>query len=227
MSEPVRLSRRVAELRGCSRSEAEHLIEGGWVRVAGQLAEEPQRLVRDESIEVDPKAKVEAPTPVTIVFHKQAGELAAPSSQNHADDDSARIRVLRRHFHRLATPMALGGAAGGLVVLTQDRSVLRRLTEDAALVEQEWIVHVAGQVPPELLQRLARGLPGKVSVNSSSETEARLRFAFKGMAPDELPARCEAAGLKVLAGKRLRLGRVPLGQLAPGKWRYLLPGERF
>jgi 23S rRNA pseudouridine2604 synthase len=227
VSEAVRLSRRVAELRGCSRSEAEHLIEGGWVRVEGQLVEEPQRLVRDEAIAVDPKAKVEAPTPVTLVFHKEPGELASPSAANHADDDSARIRVLRRHFHRLASPMALGGAVGGLAVLTQDRSVLRRLTEDAAQVEQEWIVHVAGEVPPEVLQRLGRGLPGKVSVNSSSDTEARLRFAFKGMAPDELPGRCEAAGLRVLAGKRLRLGRVSLGQIAPGKWRYLLPNERF
>ena len=39
--EPVRLAKRVAELKGCSRSEAERYIEGGWVTVNGQVIEVP------------------------------------------------------------------------------------------------------------------------------------------------------------------------------------------
>ncbi len=41
MNEPVRLAKRVAALVPCSRSEAEQYIEGGWVRVDGQVVEEP------------------------------------------------------------------------------------------------------------------------------------------------------------------------------------------
>ncbi|MGH8486255.1 MAG: RNA-binding protein, partial [Pseudomonas sp.] len=33
MSEPTRLSKRLIELVGCSRREAELYIEGGWVTV--------------------------------------------------------------------------------------------------------------------------------------------------------------------------------------------------
>jgi 23S rRNA pseudouridine2604 synthase len=38
---------------------------------------------------------------------------------------------------------------------------------------------------------------------------------------------CEAVGLKVTALKRVRIGRVTLGDLPQGKWRFLGPEERF
>ena len=37
----IRLSKRVAEIAACSRSEAEMLIEGGWVQVNDRVVEEP------------------------------------------------------------------------------------------------------------------------------------------------------------------------------------------
>ena len=47
MSEPVRLARRVAELAGCTRADAEQYIRNGWVRVDGQVVEAPQHLGAD------------------------------------------------------------------------------------------------------------------------------------------------------------------------------------
>jgi 23S rRNA pseudouridine2604 synthase len=38
---------------------------------------------------------------------------------------------------------------------------------------------------------------------------------------------CELVGLKVVALKRVRIGRVVLGALPPGQWRYLGAHERF
>jgi 23S rRNA pseudouridine2604 synthase len=227
VTEPIRLSRRVASLTGCSRAEAEQLIEGGWVRVAGRTVEEPQARVQDEPVEIDPNARPVPLTPVTLVLHKLPGALASVTPEQHADEDASGVRLLKRHFHRLELPMALNEAASGLAVLTQDPRVLRRLTGDWALVEEEWIVQVTGAVAPQVVQRLARELRGKVSVNSQSETQARLRIAVKGVPSARLPAICEAAGLQIAAMKRLRLGSVALGQLAAGRWRYLLPHERF
>ena len=39
MTDPIRLAKRVAELRACSRREAEQLIAGGWVRVMEPTAD--------------------------------------------------------------------------------------------------------------------------------------------------------------------------------------------
>jgi 23S rRNA pseudouridine2604 synthase len=38
---------------------------------------------------------------------------------------------------------------------------------------------------------------------------------------------CELAGLEILALRRIRLGRVSLGDLEEGTWRYLVEGEMF
>ena len=37
--EGVRLSKRVAALTGCSRADAERIIEGGWVRIDGRVVD--------------------------------------------------------------------------------------------------------------------------------------------------------------------------------------------
>ena len=60
MTEPVRLSKRVAELVGCSRSEAEQYVQGGFVRVDGAVVEEPQFKVSGETVTLDPDARLVA-----------------------------------------------------------------------------------------------------------------------------------------------------------------------
>lgn len=251
MTEPVRLAKRLAEMRGCSRSEAEQYIEGGWVSVDGVVVEEPQFRVHHQTITLSPDASLLALTPVTILLHKPAGYGAsdAPGASNAAagktaaqlltaanrsPDDRSGIRPLKKHFtgSELATPLAT--PASGLVVFTQDWRVLRKLREDARVLEHEVIVEVSGEIKPGGLERLNRidhGFtfkgallpPAKVSWQS----EARLRFALKGEVPGQIAYMCDSVGLKIEAMKRLRVGRLSLSQLQPGQWRYLMPYERF
>jgi len=109
--------------------------------------------------------------------------------------------------------------------------VLRRLTQDAALIEQEIVADVSGDIAQGGIARLSHGLspdgrplpPAKVSWQS----ERRLRFAFKGFPPDLVPWMCAQVGLQVMQLRRLRLGRVPLSGLPAGQWRALPPHERF
>jgi 23S rRNA pseudouridine2604 synthase len=235
MSEPVRLARRVAELKGCSRREAEQYIEGGWVTVDGVVVEEPQSRVQDQKVEIDPSASLLALLPITILLHKPAGAAPDVAPNQRAKDDPSGIRALKRHFSHLVIPSALPREASGLVVLSQDGRILRKLTEDAATIEQELIAQVAGEVTPEQVKRLCHGLtfrgeqlpPIKVSVNSTGDAETRLRFALKAVLPEHVPGMCDAVGLRLLALKRMRLGRVSLGPLPAGHWRYLMAHERF
>ena len=235
MSEPVRLAKRVAQLKGCSRREAEQYIEGGWVTVDGVIAEEPMGRVENQRVEIATNASLLALLPVTIVLHKPADAAPEVHPTLRTSDDPSGVRTIKRHFNKLVIPSALPHQASGLVVLSQDGRILRKLTEDAALIEQELIANVSGEVAPEQLRRLCHGLTFdgqplpliKVSINSTGDGETRLRFAVKGMAPDHVPGMCEAVGLRLLALKRIRIGRVSLGQLPAGQWRYLMGHERF
>jgi 23S rRNA pseudouridine2604 synthase len=244
MTEPIRLAKRVAELRACSRREAEQLIAGGWVRVDGIVIEEPHFRVTGQRIEIDPQADPSQTEPVTLLLHKppgyhtlQAGASNAPSASQLISaatlwsDDASGIRPLKKHFAQLSLCVPLETEASGLIVFTQDWRVIRKLTEDAATLEHEVIAEVAGELAPNGLKWLNRGIPfqGRTppAIKVSWQNETRLRVALKGAQPGQIAHLCEAAGLQVLSMKRIRLGRVPLGKLPPGQWRYLLEDERF
>jgi 23S rRNA pseudouridine2604 synthase len=240
MTEPVRLAKRVAELRGCSRREAEQFIAGGWVRVDGIVVEEPQFRVTEQRIEIDPRADPSQAEPVTLLLHKPPGYHTIggepPASQlltpaNLWAEDTSGLRPLKKHFAQLTLCVPLETDASGLVVFTQDWRVARKLTEDAATLEHEVVVEVAGELAANGLKRLNRGIPyhGKTppAIKVSWQNETRLRVALKGALPGQIAHLCEAVGLQVLSMKRIRLGRVPLGKLPAGQWRYLRGDERF
>lgn len=233
MTEPVRLAKRLAEQLGCSRREAEQYIEGGWVSVDGQVVEEPQHRVAQERIELQSGARCEPVPLVTLLLHKPAGlesrietlqTLLSPAMR--AADERLPVRVLKKHFLNLALATPLDTGASGLVVISQDWRVLRKLQEDASVMEHEVLVDVEGEGGVPGLARLQQVL-GKLPAKVSWQSEQRLRFAFKGAEVGQIAWLCERAGFKVLAMKRLRLGRVGLAGLQPGQWRYLLGYERF
>ncbi len=240
MTDPIRLAKRVAELRACSRREAEQLIAGGWVRVDGVVVEEPQFRVAGQRVDIDPGADPAQAEPVTLLLHKPPGHqwndgdtpasrLLGAASLWPADDTG--LRPLKKHFTQLTACVPLETEAGGLVVFTQDWRVARKLTEDAATLEHEVIVEVAGELVPNGLKRLNQGIavdghtPRAIKVSWQNETH--LRVAIKGMRIGHIAQMCEAVGLHVLSMKRIRLGRVPMGKLPPGQWRYLRADERF
>ena len=233
MTEPVRLAKRLAEMLACSRSEAEQYIEGGWVTVDGVVVEEPQRRVLHQKIEVSKDASLLAPTAVTLLLHKPAGFQADLKLATQAVEDRSGIAQLKKHLAaELVTPLAL--PASGLVVFTDDWRVARKLVDDAATLEHEVVVEVAGTIKPGGLERLNRvdhgfTFNGKLlgPAKVSWQSEARLRFALKGEQPGQIAYFCESVGLTITGTKRLRIGRVAMSGLQVGQWRYLLPAERF
>lgn len=232
MTEPVRLAKRLAELVPCSRREAELYIEGGFVTVDGVLVEEPQHKVSEQKIVLHPDAVLTPAEPITILFHQSAGHDAADiSADNRAADDASGIHALKRHFSKLSSTLPLEISASGLLVLTQDWRVTRKLVDNATTVEQEYIVEFSGELSDGALKQLGhqhtrngRPLP---PAKVSRQSENRLRFALKGVAPGQIAWLCESAGLQMVAMKRIRIGRIAMARLLPGQWRYLSPLERF
>ena len=246
---PIRLSKRVAAQFGCSRSEAERYIEGGWVSVDGRVIEVPMEKVRPgQKVELSTDASL-APLPsITLLYHKPAGQAFGADNQhsganlvareitatNCAERDAADTATLSRHLARLVLPCPVEPLMSGLVVLTQDSRIARKLIDDAKLIEQEIIVQVKedqAALSASGLRKLNHGLsfqgkplpPCKVSW----QNENRLRFAIKGPKPGQLVDMCAQVGLTVVAMKRIRIGRLPMAGLPVGQWRYLGDHERF
>ena len=240
--EGIRLAKRVAADKNCSRREAELLIENGAVRVDGAVVEVPQaRVLPQQRVEIATGARPEPVQVVTILLNKPAcmafdapiAKLLVPAQRSEADDSQR--PTLQRHFanQHCFTPLEKG--ASGLIVFTQDPRIERKLVEDAGLMEYEVMVDVRGEVSPQALHRLNQSpvvdgramLPAKVSVGRQSDEITGLRFAMKGAWPGQVAQMCDSVDLRIVAMKRIRVGRVPLSGLAVGEWRYLLPHEKF
>ncbi|PIY06475.1 MAG: RNA-binding protein [Gallionellales bacterium CG_4_10_14_3_um_filter_54_96] len=241
MTVPVRLAKYLASSLPCSRREAELYIEGGWVSVEGLVVEEPQFMVSQQQVTLHPDAQLTPVAPVTLLFNQpfdytpaDTAPLTNPVQINAAmqsPDDCSGIHLLKRHFVKLTPCTPLERNTGGLRVFTQDWRVERKLKEDAQTMEQEYVAEVAGELSPEGLKLLNHGLKfnGKplAPCKVSWQNETRLRFALKGVMPGQIAHACQAVGLQVLSLKRLRIGRISMGKLQPGQWRYLMPHERF
>jgi len=229
--EGVRLAKRVAEVASCSRADAERYIAGGWVSVDGAVAEDPAMRVQPaQQVVLLEGATAEEPLPVTILLHKPAGvdAQAALAALGPATLDGKGARFVKRHLARQALATPLDSAASGLVVFSQDWRVLRKLVEDGARIEHEYVLEVEGEYISEnaLASMNAAGTPA-APIKVSRQSEARLRIAGKGIRPGQVAAMCKRAGLTLKSLRRLRVGRLALSGLPAGHWRHLGEFEKF
>jgi 23S rRNA pseudouridine2604 synthase len=238
--ENVRLSKRMAELGLCTRREADEFIEMGLVKVDGQVVDTLGSRVRpDQKIELMNQSRTQQPERVTILLNKPAGvdcvgEQGASrlvvAKARHAGDLTG-YTYLKKHQNHLTVAPWLDEEAEGLLVLTQDGRLARKLIEDEAEFEQEFLVWVDDVIDDAALERLktalSRGGKSRKPAKASRQSDRQLRLALRSSSKGQVFLLCDQAGLTVQAIKRIRIGRIALGDLAPGQWRYLGPNERF
>lgn len=244
LKEPPRLAKRISELFGCSRREADEWIENGWVRVDGVVVKAlGTRAHPKAQIEVKEDAKSHRPESVTIVLNKPEGVVAGPGeerqqsalqliqAENRWREDGTALTFKATHLRGLALAGKLDVEASGMLVFTQEGSVARRIVGDDTKLEKEYLVAVQGELSDADLKKLNFGLAlddiKLKRAEVSWQHEGTLRFVLHESRPQQIQRMCELVGLRVVAIKRLRIGSVSLGKLPAGQWRYLREGERF
>jgi len=239
-----RLSKVMADRGLCSRREADDWIANGWVKVDGEIIETlGTRIAPDAEIVISAYAKEHQAETVTILLHKPVGYVSGQAEDgyepavvlfnpdNQWSEDSSGIDFKRGHLRGLAPAGRLDIDSTGLLVLTQDGRVARKLIGDDSNVEKEYLVRVEGQLSNNGLALLNHGLsldgvqlrPAKVSW----QNEDQLRFVLREGRKRQIRRMCELVGLHVVGLKRIRIGSINLGKLPPGQWRYLGAHERF
>ncbi|MBP6637840.1 MAG: rRNA pseudouridine synthase [Sulfuritalea sp.] len=238
----VRVSKLLAERGLCSRREADAYIERGLVFVDGQrVTQLGTRALPDAIITLAPEARATQARQVTILLHKPIGYVSGQAEDGHQPAvtlisaktqlaaDSQRFQP--GHLKGLAPAGRLDIDSTGLLVLTQDGRVARQLIGDDSQVEKEYLVRVDGMLDARGLALLNHGLeldgktlrPAKVAWANSEQ----LRFVLKEGRKRQIRRMCEQVGLRVTGLKRVRIGKVRLGDLPLGQWRFLRNGEQF
>jgi len=178
--------------------------------------------------------------------HESAAVLVQPRTRWR--DDRTPRRFEAHHSRGLAPAGRLDIDSTGLLILTQDGRVAKALIGEDSTVEKEYLVRVhfapngpkglglvtqdvQAAFPPDRLALLRHGLaldgqalkPAQVDWQNPEQ----LRFVLTEGKKRQIRRMCEQVGLHVVGLKRIRIGRIVLGNLPLGQWRYLGEHERF
>jgi 23S rRNA pseudouridine2604 synthase len=242
--EKVRLSKLMSEQGLCSRREADSYIERGWVLVDGErISELGTKILPTQKITLAKGAQAQQQARVTILLHKPVGYVSGQAEQGYKPasvlftaatrwpEDSAPQRFNPMQAKGLAPAGRLDIDSTGLLVLTQDGRIAKQLIGEDSPIDKEYLVRVQGKLTEKQLALLNHGLsldgealkPARVTW----QNEDQLRFILREGKKRQIRRMCEMVGLKVMGLKRVRIGKVMLGDLPPGLWRYLRDDERF
>ena len=242
--EKIRLSKLMSELGICSRREADSYIEKGWVLVDGEkVSELGTKVFPTQKVTLNKFAQNEQQTRMTLLLNKPIGYVSGQAEDGHQPavvlikpdtrwaNDATTHRFTALHLRGLAPAGRLDIDSQGLLILTQDGRVAKQLIGEDSPIEKEYLVRVTGKLVGNGLNMLNNGLsldgqklkPAKVSWLNDDQ----LRFILKEGKKRQIRRMCELVGLKVSGLKRVRIGKVKLGDLPVGQWRYLREDEGF
>jgi 23S rRNA pseudouridine2604 synthase len=249
-----RLTKVMAERGIASRREADAWIEAGWVLVNGLPATLGQRVSPSARIEVAAQAQREQRARVTVLYHKPLDIVSGQAEDDHTPAVAMIARGSRwsqcrvdQAFHDtmrngLAPAGRLDIDSTGLLVLTQDGRIARELIGEDSEVEKEYVVHVDTRDPWSLSETALAKLRHGLSLDTVALRPARVHRIDPGPAQAlhgvlglvlqegrkrQIRRMCELVGLRVTQLQRVRIGRVDLGDLPLGAWRFLRDDERF
>ena len=166
----------------------------------------------------------------TILFHKPRGVMTTRSDPQRRPTI---FDVLGDAGRGLVAVGRLDFATSGLIVLTTDTRLANWITDPMSDVARVYVVTVRGKVEKTEIEQLTRGVregrdhlrAAAVSVRKISLRESHLTVELREGKNREVRRLFAAIGHEVKRLKRVRLGGLELGDLAPGQWRNLTAGE--
>jgi 23S rRNA pseudouridine2605 synthase len=221
-AEGERIAKAIARAGVCSRRDAEKLIAEGRVMVNGETVSSPAtKVTANQVIQVDGKALAE-PEPARLWrYHKPSGLVTTHK------DEKGRPTVfasLPKTLGRVVSVGRLDFNSEGLLLLTNDGEIARRLEIPSSGWVRKYRVRLFGKVTQADLEKLATGVtiagvhygPIVADLERSRGMYAWATVSLKEGKNREVKRLMESLGLKVARLIRISYGPFQLGQLAEG-----------
>ena len=220
---PERIAKLLARVGLCSRRDAERWIAAGRVSVDGQVLSSPAMTVTAANVvRVDGTPLPSPERPRLWRYHKPAGLVTT-----HRDEKGRPtvFDALPKELPRVISVGRLDLTSEGLLLLTNDGALARRLELPATGWLRRYKVRVHGGVDPDRLAALEKGVtiegvaygPIRASLERRQGSNAWIALALREGKNREVRRVLEHLGLPVTRLIRLSFGPFQLGNLARGE----------
>lgn len=224
----IRLQKYFTDCGVLSRRAAEAEIAAGRVRVNGEVAQIGTKI--DPATDtVTYKGKVVEPKTergIYVMLNKPRGYVTTLS------DDRGRkcITELIADIEERIYPVGrLDMDSDGLLLLTNDGELTNFLTHPKHEIPKIYHVKVKGKLTPEQIREIGRPIeidgmttkPVRVTLVSTDRDNSTLEMVLYEGRNRQIRRMCEARDVEILRLCRVAIGNITLGNLTPGKWRYL------
>ena len=224
-SEGIRLNKYIASSGLCSRREADTLIENGKVTINGVVALQGSKVLDGDVVEVNGRKVTPEDDMVYIAFNKPLGITCTTDTR-----DPSNIIDFIGFDDRIFPVGRLDKNSSGLILLTNDGSIVNKLLRAENGHEKEYLVTVNRPYDKAFIKSMKSGVPvlGQLTLPCKLKPAGDRTFKIilhQGL-NRQIRRMCEYLGYKVTKLKRIRFMNINLGDLETGKWRYLTPAEK-
>lgn len=226
-----RLNKFISRCGAASRRKAEELIAGGAVSINGKVVEPGPILINPDTDEVKINGIRISPDEkfVYYMLHKPEG-YATTVSDPHQD---MTVMDLIPSNPRVFPVGRLDLNSSGLLLLTNDGELANLLTHPSFEHEKEyevfasWNMKFPGRIKAKkLLSSMEGGImldgkqtsPSVIEPRRVDESGILFRIILREGRKRQIRRMCESVGLEVRTLKRIRIGRLLLGDLIPGDY---------
>lgn len=225
-----RLQKILSDRGVTSRRKAEEMIRQGLVAVNGVTACLGGSADPDvDLITVEGRALPSAQPYIYIMLNKPRGYVTTLSDEKGRKNAAALVADCGVRVYPVGR---LDMYSEGLLLFTNDGEFANRTMHPSHEIEKTYVVRADG-FSQEAFHKLQEPIvldgyrikPPKLTFLSAQKTQCTFEITIHEGRNRQIRRMCEAAGMKVLRLKRIREGKLLLGDLPSGKWRYLSSEE--
>ena len=224
--EQIRLNNYISATGLCSRREADTLIEEKRVTVNDVIAVLGMRISEGDIVRVDDKVLNSKQTFVTLAYYKPAG-ITCTSEPSIKGNIIEAVNYPERIF-----PIGrLDKESEGLILLTNDGSIVNQILRSENDHEKEYLVYVHKPIDREFKYMMEQGVeifnPVKNELTITNPCvvkiigEKNFKITLKQGLNRQIRRICSALGFKVVYLKRIRIMNLTLEGLNKGQYRIL------
>ncbi len=226
-TELIRIEKYLAEQGIASRREAQALIKAGLVLINKQV-------VRETGIKIDPardkvslhaQAKKVHAKKETLLINKPRGFV----SSKDTDPGVKTVFDSFPAYKHLNTVGRLDKESEGLLLLSNDGLVTKVITSKDHLIEKEYIVTTREDIVPAQIDRMCRGIRLDDGMTRPAEAKKIDKHTFSIVLHEgkkhQIRRMADACKLTITSLKRVRIGKLRLGNTPIGKSRPLTEKE--